>query len=103
MDSAVEEVLLRYEDPGEFLLTELQDIYDNPIMNFCDVELSCKDSLIVKTHSSLLAIVSPYLKLVLSETWDPFHGASIILPDFKYAISFILNTIKLSCWVFLLF
>nr|CAH0112615.1 unnamed protein product [Daphnia galeata] len=83
MDSAVEEVLLRYEDPGEFLLAELQDIYDNPIMNFCDVELSCKDSLIVKTHSSLLAIVSPYLKLVLSETWDPFHGASIILPDFN--------------------
>ena len=83
MDSLVEEVLLRYEDPGEFLLSELQDVYDSSVRNFCDVELSCKDSLVVKTHSALLAIVSPYLKLVLMEAWDPHHGASIILPDFK--------------------
>ncbi|XP_045035304.1 zinc finger protein 813 isoform X2 [Daphnia magna] len=83
MDSHLEEVLLRYEDPGEFIVNELQDVYDSSILNYCDVELMCKDNMIVKTHSSLLAIVSPYLKLVLIEAWDPFHGASIILPDFS--------------------
>lgn len=84
MDSpVVEEVLLRYEDPGEFLLVELQDTFDSSIMHFCDVELSCKDSQVVKTHSALLAIASPYLKLVLSEAWDPYHGASILVPDFR--------------------
>lgn len=83
MDCTTEEVLLKYEDPGEFLVNELQEVYDGSA-NFCDVELSCKDSSIVKTHSAVLAIVSPYLKLVLNEVWDPHHGASIILPDFKY-------------------
>lgn len=83
MDFSGEEVLLRYEEPGEFLISSLQDSYDSPTMHFCDVQLSCKDSSTFKTHSSLLAIASPYLKLVLSEAWDPYHGASIILPDFK--------------------
>lgn len=79
----IEEVLLRYEDPGEFLLGELQELCENDeLSTHCDVQIRCKDKVVVKAHSSILAIVSPFLKTLLSETWDPHHGADIILPDF---------------------
>lgn len=77
-----EEVLLRYEDPGEFLISELQEVYDNASRNGCDVDVYCKDGAVVKIHSAMLAVVSPYLKLVLADVWDPHHGAAIVLPDF---------------------
>lgn len=77
-----EDVLLRYEDPGEFLLSELQEICRTPANN-CDVELICQDSQIIKAHSALLAVISPFFKTLLSNTWDPHQGASILLPDFR--------------------
>ena len=86
MNSGIEEVLLRYEDPGEFLLNELQDIIcpKDSTYTFCDVDFWCKDNKIIKAHSSMLAVVSPFLKTILTDVWDPNHGAFIFLPDFKY-------------------
>lgn len=79
-----EHVLLRYEDPGEFLLNEMQDVFDKGSpTSHCDVVFHCKDKVVVKTHSPVLAIVSPYLKIILSDVWDPHAGAEILLPDFK--------------------
>ena len=79
-----EQVLLRYEDPGEFLLSELEDVFDGKSPNsHCDVELHCKDRIVVKTHSAVLAIVSPYMKIIMSDVWDPHAGAAILLPDYK--------------------
>jgi hypothetical protein len=88
MESNLEQiqVLLRYEDPGEFLLSELQSVYNDRSSSerpFCDVQLFGRDKLVVHAHSALLAVVSPYMKLILSEVWDPHQGASILLPDFK--------------------
>lgn len=85
MNSGIEEVLLRYEDPGEFLLNELQDIIcpKDSTYTFCDVDFWCQDNKIIKAHSSMLAVVSPFLKTILTDVWDPNHGAFIFLPDFK--------------------
>ena len=70
MDSVIEEVLLKYEDPGEFLLSELQDLCQADSKDtFCDVELVCKDRQIIKAHSALLAVVSSFLKTVLTDIW----------------------------------
>lgn len=86
MDAAVEEVLLRYEDPGEFLVSELQEACGDSSLtsSWCDVIFHCKDRLTVSAHSAVLAVISPFLKMVLSDVWDPHFGASISLPDFKY-------------------
>lgn len=86
MESVMEEVVLKYEDPGEFLLNELQDIIcQKDFANtFCDVDLWSKDNKIIKAHSSMLAVVSPFLKTILTDLWDPHHGATIVIPDFKY-------------------
>lgn len=83
MDVQADDVLLRYEDPGEFLLNELQEICRNPSDN-SDVELICQDNYKIRTHSSLLAVISPFFKAVLCEVWDPHRKATIMLPDFRY-------------------
>jgi len=85
MESTSEQVLLRYEDPGEFLLNELQKLCsDNSSpLPYCDVFLICKDKEIVKAHSAVLAVISPYMELILSEVWDSQYGVSLILPDFN--------------------
>jgi len=84
MDLNHEEVLLKFEVPGEFLLKELQEMYDNSSkLDSCDVKIMCRDRHTINTHSALLAVVSPYLKILLSESWSPHQCASIILPDFN--------------------
>ena len=83
IDPNIQEVILKFEVPGEFLLNELQELYDNSDLDNCDVKIICRDNYIINTHSTLLAIVSPYLKTILSELWDPYQCATIILPDFK--------------------
>ena len=64
----IEEVLLKYEDPGEFLLSELQEMCHADSL-FCDVDFCCKDRQIIQAHSALLAVVSPFLKSILTDIW----------------------------------
>lgn len=92
-----EQVLLRYEDPGEFLLGELHNLHDKSIdlMDQCDVKLICKDNVIVQCHSSVLAIVSPYMRSILSDMWNVQQGVSVMLPDFQYVFICLLLTCDL--------
>ena len=103
MDLNHEEVLLKFEVPGEFLLKELQEMYDNSSkLDSCDVKIMCRDRHTINTHSALLAVVSPYLKILLSESWSPHQCASIILPDFKYVSSYVALEIVVEIIVFFL-
>lgn len=85
------QTLLKHNEHGEFLMIQLQqEVYwnninsnRNKIGSFSDVDLCCKDGQTVKVHSAILAVASPYLKNLLTETWSPQYDASISLPDFK--------------------
>jgi len=81
------QVLLIDGDPGEFLVNQLKEVYWNicnkAIGFYCDVDLCCKGGQIVKAHSAVLAVASPFFKNILVETWTLHSGASILLPDFK--------------------
>ena len=80
------QVLIRQNDPGNFLLSELKHFYQHKFNDegpMYDLELFCNDGKTVKAHSAVLAVASPFLKNVLKETWTPQFGASISLPDFK--------------------
>lgn len=77
-------VLLKDTNPGEYLVSELHDFIIRENYRRGDVELCCRDREIVKAHSAMLAIASPFLRQLLNELCDPYHGALILLPDFRY-------------------
>ena len=95
--NVINEVLLKCNDPGEFLVSQLQEVYYGLIWGnsnnntFHDVNLCCKDGQTIKAHAAVLAVASLHLKNILMATWNPHTETSISLDDFKYDSFFFLS------------
>jgi hypothetical protein len=85
--SVINEVVLKRNDFGEFLVSQLQETYgqicENYKIAFHDVNLYCKDGQTIQAHAAVLAVGSLYFKNLLMETWTPHSDTTISLNDFK--------------------